>query len=175
MSAYALEELRANANFDVVGVIEAGILAVEKLNLNKNDNILVLGTNATIKSNQYQNGLNKLGFNNITSCAPSLFVPLVEEGLFDQEITYYTIKHYFKQISIEPKAIILGCTHFPLLQKSIQNYYPKSYIIHSGDAICQYLISKYNLYQQFDNTKLNFFATENPDNLKYIAKQWLLL
>jgi glutamate racemase len=175
VSAYALEELRANASFDVVGVIEAGVLATQKLNLSSDDNILVLGTNATVQSNQYQDRLNKLGFDNISSCTPSLFVPLVEENILSGNTTQTIVKHYFDELKIEPKAIILGCTHFPLLQKPIQEYYPNSYIIHSGDAICEYLKTTYDINQKFEETKLNFFATENPDSLKATAKKWLNL
>ena len=175
VSAYALDELRANADFEVVGVIESGVLATAKLDLKSDDNILVLGTKATINSNRYQDGLHNIGLDNISTCTPSLFVPLVEEGLFDGNTTETIIKHYFDDIKLEPKAVILGCTHFPLLQKPIQEYFQKASIIHSGDAISDYLKSKYNIDKRFDDTKLSFFATENPDNLKAIAKKWLKL
>jgi glutamate racemase len=114
-----------------------------------------------------------LGFSNLTTSATSLFVPIVEEGLFEGEVTQTVIKHYFSAIDTEPKVIILGCTHFPLIQKSIQNYFPNSITIHSGEAIVEFLKRQYSIDKYFQNTELKFFATENPDRLKLTAKEWL--
>jgi glutamate racemase len=172
-SAYALEELRMNADFEVVGVIEAGILSLQHSNIPQEENILVLGTHATVNSGQYQEGLKKLGFSNITSQAASLFVPIVEEGLFEGIVTQTVIRHYFDAIKSDPKAVILGCTHFPLIQQAIQEYFPQALTIHSGDAIVEHLKQTHQINTNFTKTDIKFFATENPDKLKKTAKEWL--
>ena len=172
VSAYALEELQKQAPFKVTGVIQPGVLAVENSLKDKNSSILILGTKATINSNQYKNLLEQKGYKNSFSIAPSLFVPIVEEGLFGGDILESTIKHYFKDIS-EPDAIILGCTHFPLIADALSKYFPNSKLIHSGDAVVESLKKEYNLKKVFEKTDIKFFATENPDSLKKVAKKWL--
>lgn len=172
VSAYAIEELKQDNSFAVTGVINPGVLALKNKIKDKEASILILGTNATIKSKKYEKLLQLHGYNNIQSIAPSLFVPLVEEGLFEGEVLDTVIKHYFKDIKT-PDAIILGCTHFPLIAKPISDYFKGSTLIHSGDAVVEYLKDEYNLTKNFTDTAITFFASENPDALKKVAKNWL--
>jgi glutamate racemase len=133
----------------------------------------VIGTKATIDSNRYEILLSKLGYKNITSRATSLFVPIVEEGLFSGRILDEVMEHYFADIE-KPKAIILGCTHFPLIADAIYNYWNKDAIlIHSGDAIVDYLKERYTFKPLKRATKIKYFASENPKGLKAIADRWL--
>ena len=172
VSAYALEELRKNANIPVVGVIESGILALENKIPQKEKNILVIGTKATINSKKYQNGLIKKGYKNIHSISTGLFVPIVEEGIFEGEVLDVTLKYYFKDLQ-NIDAIILGCTHFPLIENVISKYFNNAITIHSGDAIVQFLKKEYNCTKQYQNTDIKFFASQSPDELKKVASVWL--
>ncbi len=172
VSAYAITELRKNAPFKVSGVIEPGVLALKRRSADKNASILILGTRATIESRRYETLLHEHGFNNITSLAPSLFVPIVEEGLFKGKVLETTMDHYFREIKA-PDFIILGCTHFPLIAKAIGNYFPNAVLIHSGEAIVEYLEKEYDYTRHFEETHLKLFASENPDRLKTTANIWL--
>ncbi len=175
VSAYALDEMREIASCPIYGVVKAGALATSNSLSDENSNILVLGTKATIKSRAYEFELNKLGFKNLQIKATGLFVPLVEEEIYSGEILDATFKHYFKDIKL-PCAIILGCTHFPLISDAISTYFGENVkIIHSGDAIVEYLESEFNFNKKYKNPELKFFASENPDALKTIAKKWLNL
>ncbi len=172
VSAYAIDELKASADFKISGVIEPGVLALKNRFLNKDAKILILGTNATIKSGKYERLLRNSGYKNIESISPSLFVPIVEEGLFSGEILDSAMKYYFKDVS-EPDAIILGCTHFPLIKDEIGNFFPKSTLIHSGEAVVEFLEESYNIKNRYKHTSLKLFASENPDKLKEVASIWL--
>jgi len=172
VSAYAIQELKQNSPFAVTGVIDPGVQALKNKIGDKNATILILGTNATIKSGKYEKLLRSYGYSNIQSIAPSLFVPIVEEGLFEGEVLESAMNHYFKDIKT-PDAVILGCTHFPLIQKPISEYFKGSTLIHSGDAVVEYLVNEYNLTKNFTKTDITFFASENPDGLKKVAKNWL--
>ncbi len=175
VSAYALEEMRAQAHCDVIGVVEPGILAAKNALKNPNAKVLVLGTRATVSSGAYESLLNAHGFYNVESQATGLFVPIVEEGLFTGEVLESTMHHYFKNHQI-PDAIILGCTHFPLIADAIGSYFQhQSLLIHSGEAIVEYLEHRYDFTERFEETAMKFFASENPDALKAVAKQWLAL
>lgn len=173
VSAYALDAMKEQADFDVIGVVEPGILAtINKLN-NKDASVLILGTKATINSKAYDTLLQAHNYANIQAKATSLFVPIVEEGLMDSEILQSTMKHYFKEFKA-PDAIILGCTHFPLIAKEIGAYFNnETTLIHSGDAIVEYLEQHYDFKTKFETPVLKFFASENPEALKQVAKRWL--
>ena len=172
VSAYALNEMRSNTTIPVVGVIESGVKALENKITDKNSNILVIGTKATISSNKYENALLNLQYKNINSISTGLFVPIVEEDIFEGNILDATIHHYFQDLS-NIDAVILGCTHFPLIEKKISKYLNNALTIHSGDAIVEFLKTEYNCNAKFAETKIKFFASENPDGLKKTAKKWL--
>lgn len=173
VSAHALDEMREVSECPVIGVVEAGILATSNALMDKNSNVLILGTKATINSKAYEIGLNSKGFYNLHSKATGLFVPLVEEEIYAGEILDAAFKHYFKDIK-NPDAIILGCTHFPLIAHSLQNYFTKNtLLIHSGDAIVEYLEKEFDFSIKYENPKLEFFASENPEALKAVGKKWL--
>lgn len=173
VSAHALDEMREVSSCPVIGVVEAGILATSNALKDKNSNILILGTKATINSKAYEIGLKEKGFNNLQAKATGLFVPIVEEEIYSGEILEATFRHYFDALK-KPDAIILGCTHFPLISDAIQNYFGKDTIlIHSGDAIVEQLELDFKFTTKYETTKLEFFASENPEALKNVAKKWL--
>jgi glutamate racemase len=173
VSAYALNEMREISSCPIYGVVEAGAMATSNAIEDKNANILVLGTKATIKSKAYELRLHSLGFKNLQTKATGLFVPIVEEEIYDGPILQSTFTHYFKEIST-PDAVILGCTHFPLISDALQSYFGEATkLIHSGEAIVEYLENEFTFTQKYENPKMKFFASENPDALKAIAKKWL--
>jgi len=173
VSAHALSELRDKAKFNVYGVIEPGILALKNADLPLSSKILILGTKATIKSGLYQQGISKLGFKHIEAIATSLFVPIVEEGIFNGELLQSCLKYYLNDIK-NPDAIILGCTHFPLIAEAIGDFFDKKpLLIHSGEAVAEYLKKCGYLGYDIKETKLKIFASENPEGLKDIAKNWI--
>ena len=175
VSAYALDEMRESSDCPVIGVVEAGVLATTNTLNDKSSNILILGTKATINSKAYESGLNTLGFENLQAKATGLFVPLVEEEIYSGEVLESTFKHYFKDIQ-HPDAIILGCTHFPLISDSLQNYFgADTKLIHSGEAIVEHLEKKVDFKAKYKKPKLKFFASENPEALRAIASKWLEL
>lgn len=173
VSAYALKEMRESASCPVIGVVEAGILATSNTVGDKDANILILGTNATINSQAYEDGLRQLNFTNLQAKATPLFVPLVEEEIFNGAIVDAVFTNYFHSLK-HPNAVILGCTHFPLLSDAIGAYFgEQTQLIHSGDAIVEYLENKFYFKEKYNKPKLKFFASENPDALRCIAKKWL--
>lgn len=173
VSAHALPRLRSDAPFPIYGVIEPGILALKNAALSRESRILVLGTRATIGSGRYQRGIRELGFEKIEALSPSLFVPIVEEGVFEGDLLESALNHYFKGIE-PPDAIILGCTHFPLIADAIQGYFPnRPLLIHSGEAIAEHLEKMGCKPGSTTETELKIFASENPEGLKKIAEKWL--
>ena len=175
VSAYALDEMRESSSCPVIGVVEAGILATSNAIKDKESNILIIATKATINSKAYEDGLMQKAFNNIQAKATGLFVPIVEEEIYSGEVLESTFRHYFNGIE-HPDAIILGCTHFPLIADSLKDYFNGDVtLIHSGDAIVEYLEKQFDFSKKHESPKLEFFASENPEALKSVAKKWLLI
>lgn len=175
VSAYALNEMRENATCPVIGVVEAGVIATSNAIAKKDSPILVIGTKATVSSQAYEIGLDNLNYTNLQAKATGLFVPLVEDEIYDGEIMKATLKHYFDDIK-SPAALILGCTHFPLISQAFREYFgEKTKLIHSGDAIVEYLEKKFNFTKKYTDPNLKFFASENPEALRNIAQKWLEL
>jgi len=171
VSSCALPELKKESNFEVVGVIEAGIEAV-KQKASKDSNILVIGTKTTINSKLYEIGLNNLGYKNIISIPTPLFVPIVEEEAYKKELLNEIFKLYFSNLDKEKiDIVVLGCTHFPMISDYLSDYFYNAQLIHSGEAIVELLKNKYNL-QPKNNTKIQYLASENPNHLKEVAKKW---
>lgn len=171
-SAYGLPELEQQAECDVIGVIEPGVQALESKQIPTSEPILILGTKATVASGEYQKRLHERGYEKIQAKATGLFVPIVEEGLFEGPVLDAAISHYFDDLD-DPAAVILGCTHFPLITPSIQSHFPQAAIVHSGEAIVENLKSRYPDTGHFPETKLQLFASDNPEFLHHVAKQWL--
>ena len=83
-SAHAISELKDVSDIPVIGVIEPGVLACSQKINDKDSNILVIGTKATINSKKYETSLDSLGYKNLISIPTGLFVPIVEEGIFEK-------------------------------------------------------------------------------------------
>lgn len=121
-SANALPDLTARLSIPVLGVVGPGAKAA--LAATKNRIIGVIGTLATIASNAYGNALKAQDTSvRVVSQACPLFVPLVEEGWIENEVTDATTKRYLDGMKGEGiDTLILGCTHYPLLSTTIQKH-----------------------------------------------------
>lgn len=85
----------------------------------------LIGTRQTVKSDIYRRKLEAHAANvALCSLATPLLVPLIEEGFFEHKLTEYALAEYLSRESLaEIDALILGCTHYPVIKNSIRNYY----------------------------------------------------
>ena len=126
-SAVALDELREQFALPIWDVIEPGArLAAE---LSWKGTVGLLATEATVASDAYPRAIRRHnpGARVVSHAAP-LLVPLVEEGRpLDHPITRMAIEEYLgpvlsktRALGGEPAAVLLGCTHYPLLAPAIR-------------------------------------------------------
>jgi glutamate racemase len=118
-SSFALSYLKQKINIPIIGVIEPGASAAAKIT--KNKKIGIIGTKGTINSQSYQNTLKKIdsSFQIFEKDCP-LFVPLVEEGWIQKEVSYMIADEYLKNLKKHKiDTLILGCTHYPILKNVI--------------------------------------------------------
>ena len=118
-SAYAMDCLRKAVRVPVFGVVEPGARAAVKAT--RNGIVGVVGTRGTVSSGAYQRAIGELSGSIEVFTEPCpLFVPLVEEGWLDEEITYEVAYRYLGPlIAKKVDTLVLGCTHYPLLKEVI--------------------------------------------------------
>lgn len=115
-SALAREALEEMVDIPIVDVVQPG--AKMAAASTKNKNIGVIGTESTVKSGIYEKYLHKIDPEiTVVSKACPLFVPLVEEGLLEDRVTEDIVGRYLHDMKeYEIDALVLGCTHYPLLR-----------------------------------------------------------
>lgn len=120
-SAMALDAVRESVDIPVIGVVRPGTDAAIKTT--ENHRIGVIGTEGTIRSGIYDRYIKEEQPDAVVfDKACPLFVNLVEEGMIDDEVTVIMIHRYLDELVKEHDidTLILGCTHYPLLQEVIR-------------------------------------------------------
>ena len=118
-SAYALDTISKETEIPIVGMIHAGSKTAAETT--RNGCIGVIGTQGTTSSGVYKKTMDTMrsGLNVIQKACP-LFVPLVEEGLWEGKITEEVAEMYLGEMKAAGvDTMVLGCTHYPLLRKTI--------------------------------------------------------
>jgi len=137
-SALALPKIRESIGMNVVGVIgPGGRQAVELTRSKQAPRIGVIATEATIASGAYAQAIRRASERaEVIQVACPLFVPLAEEGWTLEPETFSIAKKYLQPIiDRQPDALVLGCTHYPILRDVIQQTVGESVtLIDSGEA-----------------------------------------
>ena len=128
-TAAALSAVREQfAPLPVMGVVAPGAQAAAQTSVN--GHIVVVATEATIAGGAYQQAIARIRPEAVvTGRACTLFVPLAEEGWMNGPIVEGVASRYLSDIFTPevaaslaaPDTLLLGCTHFPLLQEALQN------------------------------------------------------
>lgn len=171
ISATCLDEIIKISPVPVLGVIEPTIAAAVKKT--KQNKIGVIGTTGTISSKAYEQKIHKINSKiKVLSQACPLFVPLAEDGISNQA-TKLIADGYLKQLKNKGiDTLILGCTHYPVLQKIIQESIGKKVqLIDSAKPTAEklkQLLEEKNLLS-VGKTKYEFYVTDAPDRVLKVA------
>lgn len=177
-SSLAINELKKKFKIPIVGVIDPGVK--NALAQTNNKRIGIIGTNATIDSGAYQRRILQADPSiKVFAVSCPLFVPLVEEGWLDKNITIDIIRKYL--ISLKKKNIdtlILGCTHYPLLKSSISKVMgPGVYLVDSATQVAlsvKYLMRERGISaNRKKNGKTEFYLTDTPYMFEKTASKFL--
>jgi glutamate racemase len=118
-SAYALDELEQEADIPIIGVVKPGAKAA--IEATKNGKVGVIATEATINSGIYNRYIQEHDpKTQVLGKACPLFVPLVEEGLWEDPVTDEIARRYLTElIDVGIDTLILGCTHYPMIRSTV--------------------------------------------------------
>ena len=151
--------------------------------LTQSRHVGVLATEGTIKSESYDLEIHKLHPDvEVTGVACPFWVPLVEYNEADSPGADYFVKKRIDQIMrLDPQidAIILGCTHYPLLMPKILKYLPAGVrIVPQGEYVAGSLKSYLERHPEMaqrcaKNATARYLTTENPDKFKEQAQIFL--
>ena len=151
--------------------------------LTESRHVGVLATEGTIMSESYNLEIQKLHPDiAVTGVACPFWVPLVEYNEADSPGADYFVKKRIDQImQKDPQidALILGCTHYPLLMPKILKYLPTGVrIISQGDYVASSLKAYLERHPQIErkcskDAFVHYLTTENPDKFKEQAQIFL--
>lgn len=119
VSSNSLDELQRDFDIPFVGVVEPGVKSV--IDTTKNKKVGIIGTEATIRSGMYGKLIHKAdSCIEVFSKPCPLFVPLAEEGWYDNDVAKLTASIYLNELTgCGIDTLLLGCTHYPLLKQCI--------------------------------------------------------
>ncbi len=123
----------------IIGVLEPACQAA--LKRTRNGKIGVIGTAGTIKSDKYAQIINSLDpAARVFSAACPMFVPIVENGYANTEVARTVAMDYLSGLKNEGvDTLILGCTHYPLLEGVISDIMGDGVeLISSGSEAARY-------------------------------------
>ena len=160
-ASVASETMRQELDLPVFDVIGPAVNRVRRLatcHLQKTK-IGVIGTRATVKSGIYHQEISAICPGaKIYSRECPLLVPLVEEGWVDKRETKMILRRYLAPLKNKQiKALVLGCTHYPLLKELIQPRVGKNVeIIDSSEEMA---------------SELKAYLAEHPDLAERLTNQ----
>jgi len=176
-SSVAIPILQKNIDVPLIGVILPG--AVDAADSTKNGKIGVIATQGTVKSNAYKTAIhNRNSDVSVFSKACPLFVALATEG-FSGDIVQRIAHYYLDELIQEGiDTLVLGCTHYPLLKKDIQEVVGDGVnLIDSADAtvkvVKEYLHSNNLINSSCNKLPDKFIVSDSPENFMEIGSNFL--
>ena len=176
-SSVALPYIKDDYDVKIMGVLESACRAAVRKT--KNNRIGVIGTAGTIKSGKYSEIISSLSPDaSVFSVACPMFVPLVENGYAQSEAAYLIAKDYLSQLKKEKvDTLILGCTHYPLLQKVISDIMGEETVLLSpGERTAhdarEYL-EKNDMLSGENKSDSKFYVSDSVENFATLASTFM--
>lgn len=160
----------------IIGIIEpAARRAAEKFC--DGQKIGVIGTKVTITSRQYEKMILSRNKNcKVYSKACPLLVPAIEEGLGDsvlmEEIVKFYMDDFVKENDLD--VLVLGCTHYPLVEKIIRKLYPKLEIINPSEVVAGEIpgiLQRLEICARDNRNENRFYASDLSESFLRMTKK----
>ena len=180
-TALALDRITGAAQVPVVGVVEPG--AEQASAASKNRRVVVIGTEATVSSHAYLKALEARSVAAREKACP-LFVPLVEEGWVEHAVTEQVARIYLGEAFADgfhdADVLVLGCTHYPLIQSLLRRVAPAHVsIVDSAHSTARVVarqiedLAGNSSTQPSAPTGLRFFATDSVEKFRRLGPRFL--
>lgn len=170
-SAMAYETLQKEFSIPIIDIISPTARQI------KDSSLGVIATKATIQSGAWEREIHRYSpHTSITSFACPLFVPIVEEGFANSSIAPLVVKEYLSPLQkTSISSLILGCTHYPILQEVIQKEIGENVrLINPGTYSAvyakEYLTQNHLLHSPSPAGNIIFYSSDSEDYFKTIAE-----
>jgi glutamate racemase len=170
--ALAFSEIAAAVKVPTTGVIEPG--AHRAAEESRSKAVAVIATEGTVNSHAYRSALERLGVRATEKACP-LFVPLVEEGWLDHPVTEEVAHIYLDGLRREARdadALVLGCTHYPLLKPLLTRVIGESMaIVDSAESTAAEIAQLVGTGEGKGN--VHFFATDSVEKFRRAGEKFM--
>ncbi|MGB4439979.1 MAG: glutamate racemase [Sedimentibacter sp.] len=177
-SSIALDNLKNNFDIPIIGVIDPGARSAAAAT--ETGRIGVIGTIATINSNAYQSKIMEYRHDaEVIGIPCPLFVPIVEEGWEYSNVAELTAEKYLEElIEHDVDALVLGCTHYPILRHTIKKVVgPNVKLVNpayeTARDLKKMLEEKNLLNESFEKPRYEYYASDAPERLRRIGGNFL--
>ncbi len=173
-SSLALPVLRKLYKIPVVGMVDPCVRRAASLQ--KKEMIGVIGTAATIRSGAYEQALRSgLPASRVVSTPCPLLVALAEEGWAKKPVTRAVLAEYLAPYRTDPPdALILGCTHYPVLRNPIREFLGEGpVLIDSGEEaarVVDVLLSEGGMKREGTAPEVSFLVTDDPERFRDVGE-----
>jgi glutamate racemase len=172
--AYEAVKKHVKNKVPVISVIDPVVNAVAKNDRLKK--VGVIATKATIKTDAYAKKIKAISDKEVASLATPLLAPMIEEGFFNNNISKTIIHSYLSKPKLKKiDALILACTHYPLIQKEIAEYYHNEILIMDSAEIAaqevKNVLNKGNLLcSKTSKNKSHFYVSDYTKSFESSTK-----
>ncbi|AQW22194.1 glutamate racemase [Lentilactobacillus curieae] len=175
-TAAAYERIKQELPIPVIGVIKPG--AETAVSVSKTGSIGVIATNGTVKSGDYERIIKAAGNFEVVSQGCPDFVQLVEDGEAGSEHSYEVVESQLANLKTSSiDTLILGCTHFPVIQAEIGTAMPHVTLVDPGVATARQvkeLLEQNDALAESDRDGSDvFYTTGNPEEFVKVADNFL--
>lgn len=138
----------------------------------------VIGTKTTVNSSTYPKKIRVIRPEvEVNALATPLLVPMIEEGFIFDDISNAIIRSYLSKPVFESiDALILGCTHYPIIKNQISKFFNfKIHILDSAVIVATHLkkiLAGKNLLNPTEGSVRKFFVSDYTENFKTIARMF---
>ncbi len=178
-TSQSLEKMKEIFRIPIVGIIMPTVEYILKNPGNKDAKIGIIATEGTIKSNQWKEKIEqaKISKKTISKACP-LLAPMAEQGWTTNKVAKETIKEYMKPFANQNiDKLILGCTHYPLFKKLIQEELGNNVeLINTGEKIAEYVEEYLKINDMQSNSSIGehkYYLTDTECNFINVAKNIL--
>jgi glutamate racemase len=164
------------ADFPLVDVISP---VAKFLNSSNYKRVGVVATKGTIRSNIYSKRIRELSPEiSVNSLATPLLAPMIEEAFFNNNISQTVINEYLSNDKLKKiDVLILGCTHYPLIEAEIKQYYKNMnrdvLILNSAKVVAhevQRILSNKKILSESLKSKHHFYVSDFTDSFEKSTK-----
>jgi len=161
-----------------VPVIDVISPVAKKVAYELNQKIGVIATKATVNSHAYKKYIRKYNRHlKVIEMATPLLVPIIEEGFRNTPVSKCAIESYLSNKKLEEiDTIILGCTHYPLIEKEVHSVFQgRVKVVDSPLIVVNHLIhqmQKFNLMTDSEEPNYHFYLSDYTENFAKLAKQF---